>query len=130
MLNEVKHLHAEILSDTWARRVMSFSQRGASRTVFCLMLILSAISPAWAQSGNIGSVEGTVADPTGAVIPGASLHLRNLETSGRRETATNEAGLFRFPILPVGTYELVVERDGFAALTETKRAGSFAANGF
>ena len=119
MLNQLKHLHAEILSDTWARRVMSFSQRAASRTVLCLMVILSAISPAWAQSGNVGSVEGTVADPTGAVIPGASLHLRNLETSARRETATNEAGLFRFPILPVGIYELVVERDGFAALTET-----------
>ncbi len=95
--------------------------RARLTSVACLMsvLVLGVARPGAAQSGNGGSVEGTVADPTGAVIPGASLDLRNLETSARRETATNEAGFFRFPILPVGIYELVVERDGFAALTQT-----------
>jgi outer membrane receptor protein involved in Fe transport len=83
--------------------------------VLALALVLAF--PASAQV-NDGSVEGVVTDSSGAVIPGAAVTVRNPNTSATHAATTDDRGLFRFLILPVGTYELVVEHPGFATLVQ------------
>jgi hypothetical protein len=72
----------------------------------------------WAQGGGQGSVEGTVADSTGAVVPGVTLKLTNEATGLSFTAASNEAGYFRFPVVPVGNYDLSAESKSFASFTQ------------
>jgi outer membrane receptor protein involved in Fe transport len=51
------------------------------------------------------------------MVPGAAVKLANIDTSATFETVTNDSGLFRFPVVPVGTYDLTAEHSGFATLT-------------
>jgi len=82
------------------------------------ILVLILALPAGAQSGNQGSVEGTVSDPSGALVPRADVRATQVSTSATFHTTTTESGLFRFPVLPVGTYELTVQAPGFATLIQ------------
>jgi hypothetical protein len=59
---------------------------------------------------------GIVKDSTGAVIPGASINLRNQETSSVYRQTSDSAGEYGFDFLPVGTYTLRIEAQGFKAL--------------
>ncbi|PYV03618.1 MAG: hypothetical protein DMG10_10710 [Acidobacteria bacterium] len=68
--------------------------------------------PAHAQNIN-ASVSGTVKDPSGAVIPNAEVSLKSLATGAVTKITTNESGLFRFPNLQAGAYELTVSAKGF-----------------
>jgi len=81
-----------------------------------LTLALALVVPAAGQSGNEGSIEGTVTDSTGAVIPGVRLEARDVETSAVSQATTNELGLFRFLVLPIGRYVIVVRHPGFATI--------------
>ena len=81
------------------------------------VLILLLAGNAAAQSTAL--LTGMVADPTGAVVPGAQVVCVSLETGVRSTTVTNAAGLFRFPDLPVGSYELTVSHDGFDKLVRS-----------
>ncbi len=69
------------------------------------------------QSSNEGSIEGTVTDPSGAVVPGVTLRVREVNTSATHSATTDDRGFFRFLVLPVGSYELIAEREGFATFT-------------
>ena len=60
-----------------------------------------------------GSITGTVTDPGGAVLVGASVSTSNVATGFRYETVTSSTGNFTLPSLPVGTYEVTVEAPGF-----------------
>jgi hypothetical protein len=82
------------------------------------MLALACSLPAMAQSGNEGSIEGIVIDGSGAVVAGASVKLRQYERAAEFVNITDASGIFRFPILPLGTYELSVEHTGFDLLVE------------
>lgn len=73
---------------------------------------LSASSQADAQVLK-GQVLGTIADSTGGVIPGATVLLTETNTNVAREGSTNESGLYVFPNLAPGTYEVDVEMEGF-----------------
>jgi hypothetical protein len=67
-----------------------------------------------------GRIGGTVADSTEAVIPGASIICRNVETGLSRTVDSNDSGIFEIPDLPIGQYELEVKKQGFQAQrTET-----------
>lgn len=83
--------------------------------VACLLLLL-LVPNTKAQSGNEGSIEGTVTDASGAVVPGVILKARNLSTSETTATTTNDLGIFRFLVLPAGTYEISADHPGFATL--------------
>ena len=75
---------------------------------------------AWAQAdANKGQIVGTVYDPKQAVIPNASVRVRNLDTGFSREVTTNEAGQYRVVALDPGRYEVVAQAAGFAASTVT-----------
>jgi hypothetical protein len=89
------------------------------KSVTALLLSLSASAFAGAapgsaaQSGNSGTVHGTVTDPTGAVIPGATAHLYN-SISGLDRTVTSDAtGQFDITNLPFNTYQLSITAAGF-----------------
>jgi hypothetical protein len=64
---------------------------------------------------STGSIRGTVSDSTGAGIPGASVTATNTQTDQKRSTQTTTSGIFLFPDLPIGPYELEISKPGFNA---------------
>src|ERR1039458_5715513 len=60
-----------------------------------------------------GSISGTVKDPSGAVIPKATVTATNIDTGVAQVGATNDSGVYSFPALPVGHYNLDVTAAGF-----------------
>ncbi len=78
------------------------------------MLSLALAAPAFAQSQAAnGSIEGTVTDSSGGVLPGVTVTVTSLDTGLERSMVTNEKGLYRAPLLPLGTYRVVAELQGF-----------------
>jgi hypothetical protein len=75
--------------------------------------LLFALLTAPAHSQFRTSIQGTVADSTGAVVPGATLTLTNLETNETVTRTSNDEGIFNFNALPAAHFNLVVEKDGF-----------------
>src|SRR5467141_3245757 len=73
---------------------------------------------AYAQSAGSGSLSGMIQDAKGGVIPGVAVTVRNEGTGIEFPTSTNEAGLFIFPALPVGVYDLTADKSGFATLLQ------------
>jgi hypothetical protein len=71
-------------------------------------------------ASTAGSIAGTVADPSGAVMPGVLVVARNTETGVTQKASTNSEGFYGFPALPEGHYELQIEHPGFKPY---KRAG-------
>jgi Carboxypeptidase regulatory-like domain len=80
-----------------------------------LVLFLSAASAAHAQNAQI---TGTVKDQSGAVIPGATVTARNVDTGFSRVGVTDGGGEYRLPSLPPGRYAVSTELSGFS--TETR----------
>lgn len=80
-------------------------------SAFLLCLLMAAL--VLAQSDR-GTITGTVADPTGAMIPAAKITLTNVDTDLRYETVTTPTGNYTLPSLPAGSYRLVVEAAGFS----------------
>jgi hypothetical protein len=65
-----------------------------------------------------GLIEGTITDPENAAISGASVVCSNVNTGIRLQTRTNTEGIFRFPELPIGTYEITATMPGFQVVKE------------
>ena len=89
--------------------------RHRSRSVARLLTVVILLA-SWVVTGRAqtqGGITGTVTDSSGAAIPGATVTVTNTATSGTRNTTTNAEGLYTFPALPPGTYELKVELQGF-----------------
>ena len=82
------------------------------RTLGGLLCVLF-LCPAAGLASGTGAIVGTVADPSGAVVIGARVVARNLETNARRDTETGASGEFSIPLLPPGTYEVSAEARGF-----------------
>ena len=83
-----------------------------SRTALPLLLLLAA-TPLLPQASLTGSLEGIVADGSGAAVPGATVTLRHRQSSRTRTLVTSESGTFQAPSLPAGDYSLHVEKPGF-----------------
>ena len=80
----------------------------------CLLLLgfLALAMVATAQQ-DMATVRGTAMDPTGAVVPGAKIELKNVGTNIAREVTTNTSGDFEIPYVIPGTYELTANFEGF-----------------
>jgi hypothetical protein len=79
-----------------------------------LMIVLeSLLAVPLLAVGPTGTVVGTVSDPSGAVVPGARVTVRNQETNATREALTNGDGDFSVPLLPPAVYQVAVEKEGF-----------------
>ena len=73
--------------------------------------VMLALTPAYAQ--NFGEFAGSVTDPSGAVIAGATVTITNDATGVSRTAETNEAGNYTVPFLNPGTYTITAESEGF-----------------
>ncbi len=60
-----------------------------------------------------GRIAGTITDPSGAVIPGVQVTVTNVDTQASRKTSTNADGYYQILALPIGSYKVMAERDGF-----------------
>src|SRR5437899_6711550 len=87
---------------------------GLLATLVGIVLIASC---AWGQ-GNQASLEGTVLDQSGAVLAGVKLTATNTATGIRFVATSDSNGLFAFPVMPVGTYAIEAEHQGFTKLMQ------------
>jgi hypothetical protein len=95
---------------------LSFLRKGGRLFLPLGLLLLPAI-PIYAASG--GSISGTVADSSGAVIIGAALKLVNTAQQTVWQATSDDRGLYSFPNIPVGHYDLTITAAGFAAQKKT-----------
>jgi len=99
------------------------SIHGLILRILSLFILMTASLHSIAESGNggsnAGSLRGTVTDPSGAVIAGATVHLTN-QVSGLDQSATTDAtGQFVFANIPFNPYQIIVTANGFAALSQS-----------
>jgi hypothetical protein len=86
---------------------------------FCLLLlfVFSALPTVWAQTGYAtGTVRGTVFDAQGAVVPKATVTIRNPSTGATRGVVTSPDGTYQVSSLNPGTYTVEVDAQGFNKL--------------
>jgi hypothetical protein len=78
------------------------------------LLFFLAAAAALAQNSGI---QGVVTDPTSAPVPAARISVTNLATGILTTVTTNQTGFYTAPFLPVGTYRVVAEKEGFSSIT-------------
>jgi len=88
------------------------------RRLLLVVPLLLVAMPCFAQR-TTATLRGTVLDPTGGVIPGATVTAKNLVTGFTRTVTTNTDGIYVFSELPVGTYTASAELSGFKTLTKS-----------
>ncbi|HTV65135.1 MAG TPA: carboxypeptidase regulatory-like domain-containing protein [Bryocella sp.] len=84
----------------------------------CCLAALLAVAQLQAQ--NRESLSGTVSDPSGAVVPRATVTVQNTSSGQQEKTTTAENGSYTLPQLPPGEYRLRVEAEGFAPYEQPK----------
>jgi hypothetical protein len=89
--------------------------RACCQLLFLFSLLLAV--PAWASVS--GSISGTVKDPAGKVVPGASVIVTEVDTGLSYQARSNGGGFYTLPVLPVGKYELLVQAPGFGSYQRT-----------
>src|SRR5579872_4226028 len=89
-------------------------KRAIGVSIASLLLLVAAAPVVFGQAAAInGQIEGTVTDPTGAIVPNATVSIQHVETGLTRELKTDESGFYRFTVLPLGTYQIRVQATGF-----------------
>jgi hypothetical protein len=86
-------------------------------TIILVAALLISTPGAWGQDN--ATINGTVTDASGALVPNATLTLKNPATGQARESVSNSAGAYRFANVGVGTYSLTVSAQGFQKFTKT-----------
>jgi Carboxypeptidase regulatory-like domain/TonB-dependent Receptor Plug Domain len=86
---------------------------------FCLSLMAGGASAALAQTTGSATLRGIINDPNGAVVAGATVTLKSLRTQSERKVKSNSDGIYVFPTVEPGAYDLKVEAGGFKALSQT-----------
>src|SRR5215813_10138840 len=88
------------------------------RSCFCsvLCIVFLVTLPAFAQTQ--AAISGVIHDPSGAVIPGVTITVTNPATNFVRSAISNEAGVYTFPVLQPGIYNIKVELPGFRTITQ------------
>jgi hypothetical protein len=79
--------------------------------VFCLMVFLA--KPALSQNTNSGDIRGTVSDATGAVVPGVTVNLTNIDTGETKDFTTNDYGIYDTVSTRPGNYKITFSKAGF-----------------
>jgi hypothetical protein len=95
---------------------MSRKSIGAICTAFAVVLGLAGVArPAFGQTVT-GTIQGTVVDSSGGVLPGVTISIVQTATGAERTVVTDEVGFFSAPYLPIGPYKLTVTLSGFATV--------------
>ena len=89
----------------------------AGTLLLVLFFFTFAVINVWAQSIVSGELNGTLTDPSGAVVPGATITLKNLDTGAAQSTTTNNTGAYRFNFLKPGSYQVSITQTGFQQVT-------------
>ena len=90
--------------------------RGTILRTLPALILFCAVVAASAQGGNAGVIRGTVTDPSGAVIPGATVHLTNPASGVDRSAVTDDSGQFTFANVTFNSYQVGVAANGFAPM--------------
>ena len=94
---------------------------GSVQLISLLAIVLVSASVALGQAqSNAADLQGTVTDTTGAVVPNATVTVRNPATNVTRDATTNDQGLYRIINIPPGDYEVSVEAPNFKKAVLTK----------
>src|SRR5579863_2725702 len=96
---------------------MSMSPRGRVIAMYAA-LIVGSISMCFAQMDR-ASLSGNVTDSSGAVVPGAKVTVANPETKAVFTATSNGSGVYNFIGLPIGTYVVTAEKEGFSKTVQT-----------
>jgi len=89
-------------------------------TSLSLLVVFALLSPRlFAQATATGSIQGTVVDPSQAVVTNAEVVLTNPQTGLTRSTTTSGAGYYRFDLLPAGKYTAKISARGFSSAEVT-----------
>ena len=99
--------------------ILQLRQLLSLRTMLWPALLACALSVVLIAQSSTGSMSGTVTDPNGAAVPAAKVVATNTASGGKAETLTSDAGLYVFPRLPVGVYDIEVEKTGFKRVAHT-----------
>jgi len=97
---------------------LSLTLRFIGRAAAAALLAYAGVCPAFGQAVT-GSISGLVTDPSSAAIGGALIAVRNSGTGLTRNTKTAGDGTYTVTLLPVGVYEVSVERAGFQRLVRS-----------
>lgn len=96
----------------WAKSVVAFA------IIFCLAIIVQfSESPAFAQTSTTGSINGTVVDSTGALVPNATVTVKDTTTGAVHTYMTNSHGLFTAPFLPTNVFDVSATAPGLQSTT-------------
>src|SRR5207245_10859905 len=91
--------------------------RSMKLTLFLLIVLCVGGSLSlWAQASSSGTVVGTVADPSGAVVNGATVTLLDKATNSARTATTNDAGRYIFVKVPPGTSDVTITKQRYATI--------------
>lgn len=101
------------------RSSLRFARSRVASLVVCVALVLSSGLAAWAQAGR-GGISGSVTDPSGAVVPGASVTLLNRATGVEQHSVTTAGGLYVFVSLNPGEYQVTASQPGFESVAQDK----------
>src|SRR5664279_1112571 len=95
------------------RKRKESAMRGVISTLSAILVVSTVSGIMWAQTASTGTVLGLVTDPTGAVVPGATVELEDAATKAVRSVTTNAAGRYVFVALSPGTYSIRAAAKGF-----------------
>ncbi|HKW66502.1 MAG TPA: carboxypeptidase-like regulatory domain-containing protein, partial [Terriglobales bacterium] len=94
--------------------------RTALLAALALGVFATFLSPLFAQVGaNVALLNGTVRDPSGDVVVGAAIAVRDVDTNRMYRATTNTSGFYAVPSLPPGRYELKITYSGFAPYVQS-----------
>jgi Carboxypeptidase regulatory-like domain len=112
-------IHARSARSLAAKYLTTISAANLPVTVLLGVILFLFAGSAFSQATGSGSIQGTVTDSTGALLPNASVALTETSTHVTLTTKTNSAGNYAFPNINVGTYSLTVTSPGFGTFTST-----------
>ncbi len=102
---------------------MLISSRQLIVAIFSVAFCFAAIIVNAQSTGSSGSISGTVLDPTGAVVPNATVEIHNPVSHFDRSTTTDKSGNFTFPNVPFNPYHMTVTPRDLPRLRRTSRFG-------
>jgi outer membrane receptor protein involved in Fe transport len=89
------------------------------RLSLMIAVVVACFAASTAAQSATGSIEGVVSDQSGAVLPGVTVTVTQSQTGLSRNAVTDDQGIFRVPLLPVGAYEVSAELSGFTPRKES-----------
>jgi hypothetical protein len=94
--------------------------QSAKQKILFVIVLFAVVLIAFAARAEVGrKITGVVKDQTGAVIPGVTVVISNTQTGVKLATTTDQDGVFTFPVLSVGQYQIDVTSDAFKPYRKT-----------